>query len=351
MRVAVGLSGGVDSSVTITLLKSQGYDVLGLTMKIYDGSIPICGDASKKHACYGPGEEEDIETCKNLCKQLNVPYHVIDLSKEYLNNVIGYFKGEYLAGRTPNPCVRCNLTMKFGFLIERAKQTGIQFDYFATGHYARIKKIGNEFYLQKAVDPTKDQTYFIHSLSSEVLSHTMFPLGGFTKKEVREIAKKFNLPVSEKPDSQDFIDGGDYSVLFNEKFQPGNIVDENGTVLGRHTGIINYTIGQRKGLGITSEKPLYVKEIDPKRNVIVVTDNSHLFKSRLIAKNAQFRPFSDAPIYGKIRQKSEPALVYVKYNNGEIDATFDNPQRGITPGQFLVLYQEDCVVGYGTIEQ
>lgn len=350
-RIAVGLSGGVDSSTTIAMLQSQGHDVLGLTMKIYDGTIKI--HEGTKHACYGPGEKEDIEVCQRLANQLKVPYTVIDLSKEYNKTVIDYFRVEYEKGHTPNPCVMCNQAMKFGFLIRKAKEIGLDFEYFATGHYAQTEQVGNRIYLKRAVNKAKDQSYFLYRLPQETLRQVMFPLGGFTKSEVRAIAKMFNLEVADKPDSQDFIAGGDYSVLFN-KIEPGNIVDESGTILGHHSGIIHYTIGQRKGLDIKTGVPHYVKEINAERNEVIVTsDSNSLFNDRLVAQNAFLYDYpTSGSIFAKIRHNSNLAEVdslSFDPESKKLDIQFVDLQKSITPGQAVVLYQDDYVIGGGEI--
>ncbi len=351
-RIAVGLSGGVDSATTLALLKNQGHDVIGLTMKIWDGSVKIAEGA--KHACYGPGEEEDVEACDRLCRDYKVPYRVIDLSSEYNNTVLDYFRSAYLQGKTPNPCVKCNHEMKFGFLLSKAKELGLEFDYFATGHYAQIARHDDTFYLKTALDTKKDQTYFLFRLPQSTLKSVVFPLGDKTKEDVRLLAKHFGLEVAEKAESQDFIAGGDYSVLFKDSY-PGDIVGEDGTVLGRHRGIIHYTVGQRKGLGVPSNIPLFVKEINPEKNQIIVTTNERLFTESLVAKDAFMLPLPSSigsPIYAKIRQNHVPAMVKTHTFNhmeNKIYIEFYDPQRGVTPGQSLVLYQDGHVVGGGEI--
>jgi len=353
MKVAVGLSGGVDSSVVIELLKRQGHEVFGLTMKIYDGAIAI--QEGMKHACYGPGEKEDVEQCERLCKSLSVPYHVIDLCAEYKEKVLDYFKDEYLQGRTPNPCVICNYALKFGFLLERAKEFGLTFDAFATGHYARTVVRNGRLYLAKAKDLTKDQSYFIFRLDRNRLEKILFPLGEMTKSEVRDLAREFNLEVAEKPESQDFIAGGDYSPVFGDmKIEEGNIVSEDGTVLGTHKGIIHYTIGQRKGLGIAAPYPLYVKEINAKNNTVVVSENKGLFSDGLIADNVflidselKDKPFT---VQVRIRQKHNPEKATVTIQeDGSAKVIFEIAQRGVAPGQSCVFYDDDIVLGGGTI--
>jgi tRNA-specific 2-thiouridylase len=277
IKVAVGLSGGVDSSVAAALLRKQDYDVYGITMEIYDGSAHF--DGSAKHACYGPGEKEDIESAAAICEKLKIPFQIIDLRQEYKNHVIDYFRNEYLEGKTPNPCVVCNQKLKFGFLLEKARQAGCNFDYFATGHYARIVKSGNRFLLKRATDRLKDQTYFLYGLTPQQLARSLFPVGDHTKQQVREMARSLGLETADREESQDFIDGGDYSILFSQdEIKAGEIVDEKGQVLGEHRGIIHYTIGQRRGLGIASHQPLYVSRIDAANNRIIVSHHEHRSK-------------------------------------------------------------------------
>jgi tRNA-specific 2-thiouridylase len=355
VKIAVGLSGGVDSSVAAALLQKQGYDVVGLTMAIYDGSIPI--EASEKHACFGPGEEADIENAASVCKTLDIPFHVIDLKKEYQSHVIDYFRQEYLSGRTPNPCVKCNQQLKFGFLLEKAKISGVDFSFFATGHYARIEKSGDHYLLKRAADLTKDQSYFLYGLTSGQLSRIRFPLGDYTKPQVREMAREFGLETAEHPESQDFIDGGDYAVLFDKKDVPqGNIIDEKGNVLGKHRGIIHYTPGQRRGLGIAADRPLYVAKIDAENNTLVVSDRENLFSDGLIATgfypNAANQFDSPCPVMAKIRLNSTPVKATVfPLENHKTRIMFDEPQMAVAPGQSVVLYTDDTVFGGGIIEK
>ena len=213
-KVAVGLSGGVDTSVAAVLLKKKGHEIIGLTMEIFDGTMGMKEGA--KHACYGPGEKEDLESAAAFCRKIGIPFHRIDLRKEYRECVIDYFTSEYLEGRTPNPCIACNYKLKFGFLLEKARRAGVDFSFFATGHYARIKKSGDRFLLKRASDLSKDQSYFLYTLKPEQLSQILFPIGEFTKRQVREIARSLGLETADRPESQDFISGGDYSTLFDE---------------------------------------------------------------------------------------------------------------------------------------
>jgi tRNA-specific 2-thiouridylase len=353
--VAVGLSGGVDSSLAAALLKQAGYHVIGITMKIYSGAIKV--QQSQKHACYGPGEEEDIALATQLCDKLDIPYHVFDLHTEYETYVLDYFTREYKRGRTPNPCVVCNHQLKFGFLVDRAKEHGLTFDYFATGHYARIIHQNNTPKLVKARDAAKDQTYFLSRLPREQLNTVLFPLGDLTKKEVRELARDHQLNVAERAESQDFIAGGDYSPLFNpEDKQPGDIVDTNGNVLGQHSGIINYTIGQRKGLGIQSEKPLYVSKIDAEKNQLVVSEVDGLFNTALTATEINWLGITpqDLPKSVRIkprltRQDVPGTASLIAQDMLRID--FDDPQRAISPGQIVALYENDQVLCSAIIEK
>jgi len=353
--VAVGLSGGVDSSMAAVLLQEKGYDVIGLTMMTFDASMPVTD--SEKHACYGPGEEEDVKSAAAVCKKLGIPFHVIDLREDFRSHVIEYFRSEYLAGRTPNPCIVCNHKLKFGFLLEKTKELGVDFESFATGHYAQIGKSGGRFLLKRATDLSKDQTYFLYALTPEQLSHTLFPVGGLTKPQVREMALSLGLETADRPESQDFISAADYSSLFNEEeIEEGDIVDERGHILGRHRGIIHYTVGQRKGLGISSDRPLYVLRIDGPNNRIVVSHRERLYSKGLIAAGLNLiavdrldRPYR---VKAKIRlQHKEAAATLLPYENNKAKITFDKPQISVTPGQSAVFYTDDVVLGGGIIER
>ncbi len=353
-KVAVGLSGGVDSSVAAALLQQSRYEVVGVSMTIFDGSLAV--HENHKHACYGPGEKEDIAAAESVCKKLGIPFFTIDLRKEYQRHVIDHFRNEYLAGKTPNPCIVCNQRLKFGLLLERAKQSGLTFEFFATGHYARVEKSNGRYLLKKAADVSKDQSYFLYTLTAEQLSQTLFPLGRFKKTRVREIARSLGLKTADRPESQDFIAGGDYSLLFSEKeVKRGNIVDQSGNVLGKHRGIVHYTIGQRRGLGIAAQRPLYVTKIDAANNKIVVSAGEKLTSKGLIADDIHLiaidkldRPY---PVKVKIRlnQTAVDATV-LPYKNGKIKILFEKPQTSVCPGQHAVFYSADTVIGGGVIQ-
>jgi tRNA-specific 2-thiouridylase len=361
-RVAVGLSGGVDSAVTAALLAEQGYEVLGITMKIWSGAISV--PEGSKQACYGPDEAEDVEACEKLCASLGIQYLAIDLAKEYEELVLEYFRREYRAGRTPNPCIICNSELKFGFLVERAQALGLDFELFATGHYARIA-IDEEgrTRLRTALDAAKDQSYFLYRLGPETLSRVLFPLGELSKGEVRGIARRLGLEAAEKAESQDFIAGGDYSPLFAERPPAGgDIVDAEGRILGRHRGLPYYTIGQRRGLGIGAgiegnAEPLYVLALDSASNRVIVGPNRGLFTDGLLASD--FRLYGTRgegpPFRGlaKIRQNSRPApSSFEPGADGSCVVRFDESQRALAPGQSVVLYDEEgFVLGGGIIER
>jgi tRNA-specific 2-thiouridylase len=354
-KVAVGLSGGVDSSVAAALLKQSGYVVTGITMEIFDGSIAV--EETARHACYGPGEEDDVTAATAVCEKLAIPYSVIDLRREYRDHVIDYFRNEYLAGRTPNPCIVCNRRLKFGFLLEKAKAAGIDFEYFATGHYARIEKDEGRFLLRRAADGDKDQTYFLYGLTQQQLAHTIFPLGTHTKDRVREIAHSLGLETAYRLESQDFIAGRDYTPLFADgEIRQGDIVDVNGCLLGKHRGIIHYTIGQRRGLGIASDRPLYVMDIDAEKNRIIVGEKKNLYAKGLIASDLNFLAVASLDrsyeVKARIRLRHTAAAANLHpYRNDKVKVLFKEPQAAVTPGQSVVFYRGDTVFGGGIIEK
>ncbi len=354
-KVAIGLSGGVDSSVTAALLKKEGYEVSGLTMQIYDKNIKI--DVAGKSACYGPNKKNDLVSARTICESLNIPFYTVDLRKEFTEHVIEYFRREYLEGRTPNPCIVCNRILKFGFMLEKAKETGVDFDMFATGHYARIVEEGSRYLLKRPVDLSKDQTYFLYSLSQDQLSRIIFPLGGYNKTEVRDLARSMGLHTSDKPESQDFISGGDYTPFFKkDEIKEGDIVNKEGKVLGKHRGIIYYTVGQRKGLGIAAPNPLYVSEIDAENNRIIVSSQSEIMAGGLIAGDINLISTDklDKPVRVnvkiRVQHKAAPAELS-DLDDGRMKVIFDEPQLAVTPGQSAVFYDGDVVLGGGIIEK
>lgn len=351
------MSGGVDSSLAAALLKEQGYQVIGLTMKIYGGELT--GLSSRGHACYGPGEEEDIEMTAAVAEHLGIQLHVIDLHAEYREHVLSHFTAEYLAGRTPNPCTRCNPLLKFGFLLDKARASGITFDFFATGHYVRVcrDEQRGRYVLKKALDARKDQSYFLYALEPALLERLMFPLGAMSKQEVRSRADHLNLPVSKRPESQDFIEGGAYGDLFDESdVRPGPVIDCSGHRLGTHRGIIHYTIGQRRGIGIAHTEPLYVTAIDASSNAVIVGPKTALFSNGLYATGLHLLS-TDALTIGqsvqaRIRHNHSPAPATITFcDRSTVSITFEQPQLSVTPGQAVVLYDGDIVLGGAVIEK
>lgn len=354
-KVIIGLSGGVDSSVAAYLLKQQGYDVTGVTMSIWDGKPSLI--PSGKHACYGPDENAEIEEARKLASILDIPYQVFDCSQKYKTLVLDYFREEYLSGRTPNPCVKCNQLIKFGMLPDMAKMEGLDFDYFATGHYAIVELNAQRkrFLLKKGVDPRKDQTYFIYRLTQEQLSKILFPIGNMTKQEVKEIAAKINIPLSEKEESQDFY-SGDYRDLLDIKNTPGDIVNRKGNILGKHKGFWNFTIGQRKGLGVAYSEPLYVLSLDKEKNTVIVGIREEVMNSSFIVNDLNWIAFESLTepmeVNVKIRSAQNAASARIEpFEKDSVKVTFYLPKDSITPGQSAVFYQDDLVLGGGVIER
>ncbi|MFC1929078.1 tRNA 2-thiouridine(34) synthase MnmA [Chloroflexota bacterium] len=354
MKVVVAMSGGVDSSVAAALLKEKGYQVSGVTMKIWDGkTFPKNGT---RHGCYGPGEEEDIEDARRVAQILGIDFHAFDLRQEYKAEVLDYFCHEYLSGRTPNPCLRCNRKVKFDALLRKAQDSGIEFDHFATGHYARVEynKSKNRYLLKKAGDLAKDQSYFISLLSQAQLAHSLFPIGYYTKEEVRRMASDFGLGIDNKPESQDFIAGG-YAPLTGVAL-PGPILNKQGDMLGEHQGIAFYTIGQRRRLGISAKEPLYVINIDREKNAIIIGSKEEVYQDELIASGLNWVAIEELKqpikVKARIRYRHREAEAIVKPLSGDrVYVKFKEPQMAITPGQAVVFYHGDAVIGGGTIER
>lgn len=371
--VVVGLSGGVDSTLTALLLKQKGCKVIGVTMSLWDGKLDVDVNKTLHDSCYGPGEAEDIEQCRKFCEEQGFEYHVIDVKEAYHKEVLEYFKAEYRAGRTPNPCIRCNRYIKFGALQLGIKQLDVEYDYFCTGHYAKIVRpeeglYGSDvrpFMISSAMDQSKDQTYFVYRVPSDVLEKVRFPLANMEKKEVFRLAREYGLAAAEREESQDFIPEEYFDALFADKpAVPGDIVDLDGKILGKHRGIEHYTIGQRRGLGVSSSKPLYVHSIDPKNNLVVLASNEDLNADGLIADEfvwpGNIEPKESVEAFVKIRLASKPVpAVISRYEPEDGESfkgqpwkiTFQAPQRAVAPGQSVVMYKENVIIGGGIISK
>ena len=346
-RVAVAMSGGVDSSVAAALLIEAGYEVIGVTMQIWPSVQPAFG------GCCGL---EAVEDAKRVAYKLGFPHYVMNLRDIFARRVIADFCREYSLGRTPNPCIRCNQYIKFDALLERVKE--LDADFIATGHYARIEQSPDGYRLLKAVDPTKDQSYFLYTLGQKELQHLLLPLGNLHKVEVRELAAKLRLPVSAKRDSQDvcFIPDNDYRSFLASRIslKSGDIVDTEGKVLGKHRGLAQYTVGQRQGLGLASNRRLYVTKLDATSNRLVVGTKDQLLSDALIASKLSWvsGKVSNEPISitAKVRYKSPETTARLRLKNGVAEVQFYQPQWAITPGQSVVFYQGDAVLGGGIIQ-
>ncbi len=354
-KVVVGMSGGVDSSVAAYLLKEQGYDVIGVTMQIWQDEE----EAAKEEngGCCGLTAVDDA---RRVAQHLDIPYYVMNFKKEFKCKVMDYFVEEYLHGRTPNPCIACNRYVKWEALLARSMEIGA--DYIATGHYARIDKLPNGRYaIRNSVTAAKDQTYALYNLTQFQLEHTLMPVGEYAKDEIREIAMKANLPVAHKPDSQEicFVPDNDYAGFIERECQgnvpgPGNFVTKDGIIIGQHKGITHYTIGQRKGLKLAMGHPVFVTEIRPETDEVVIGENEDVFTTELCCKNVNYMALEEfnepRRFLGKIRYSHKGAYCTVyPLGNGIIKCVFEEPVRAVTPGQAVVLYEGECVALGGTI--
>ncbi|MDD6516284.1 MULTISPECIES: tRNA 2-thiouridine(34) synthase MnmA [Lachnospiraceae] len=353
-KVVVGMSGGVDSSVAAYLLKEQGYDVIGVTMQIWQDEEETVQE--ENGGCCGLSAVEDA---RRVAAALDIPYYVMNFKKEFQKYVIDYFMDEYLNGRTPNPCIACNRYVKWEALLTRSMEIGA--DYIATGHYARIDVLPNGRYaIKHSATRMKDQTYALYNLTQDQLKRTLMPVGEYSKEEIRAIAEKIHLKVASKPDSQDicFVPDGDYAEFIRRESKKevpeGNFVSTDGKILGRHKGITHYTVGQRKGLGLSLGHPAFVLEIRPETNEVVIGTNEESMTRFVKANRLNFMAVEDIEgemrAFGKIRYNHKGAPCTVKRTGeDEILCTFDEPVRAVTPGQALVLYDGDYVLGGGTI--
>uniref|UniRef100_UPI00332099C6 tRNA 2-thiouridine(34) synthase MnmA n=1 Tax=Enterocloster clostridioformis TaxID=1531 RepID=UPI00332099C6 len=354
-KVVVGMSGGVDSSVAAWLLKEQGYDVIGVTMQIWQDEDTEVQEA--EGGCCGLSAVDDA---RRVAMDLGIPYYVMNFKEEFRKNVMDYFAGEYVEGRTPNPCIACNRHVKWESLLRRSMAIGA--DYIATGHYAQIDRLpGGRYSLKISVTAAKDQTYALYNLTQEQLSHTLMPVGSYHKEEIRDMAERLGLPVAHKPDSQEicFIPDHDYASFIEEytgrELPPGNFVDLDGNVLGRHRGITHYTVGQRKGLNLSMGRPVFVVEIRPETNEVVIGDNQDVFTNVLRCDKLNWMAVDglhgkSMDVLAKIRysHKGSPCTIR-EIGNDMVECRFHEPVRAVTPGQAVVFYDGDYVAGGGTI--
>lgn len=353
-KVVVGMSGGVDSSVAAYLLKEQGYDVIGITMQVWQQDDDF---TEREGGCCSLSAVNDA---RRVCDILQIPFYVMNFRDIFKANVIDYFIDEYMEGRTPNPCIACNKYIKFDTFLQKA--IGIGAEYIATGHYASVDKINDRYVLKRSLDAKKDQTYALYNLTQEQLSHILMPCGGYTKDKIREIAKNIGLEVHNKKDSEEicFISDNDHGGYIKrrkpDEVKEGNFVDKNGNILGRHKGIVYYTIGQRKGLGLALGKPVFVTDIIPWKNEIVLGDEEDIFKTDFVIKDTNFIPFDKLTekmsVEAKIRYsaKAAPAAI-IPLGDGKVEVHFAEKQRAITKGQSAVFYNGEIVVGGGVIEK
>lgn len=354
-KVMIGMSGGVDSSVAAAILLQKGYEVIGVTMQIWQES-----DGGRKHED-GCCSLSAVDDARRVANKLGIPYYVMNFRDIFKEKVIDYFTAEYIKGRTPNPCIACNRFVKFEALLDKATAMGI--DYIATGHYARVefdKKLGR-YLLKKSATDRKDQTYALYTLTQNQLSHTLMPVGDYHKERIREMAAELGLAVASKPDSQEicFVDDNNYGRYVSEntdyKIKSGCFTDVEGNILGKHNGIIHYTVGQRKGLGITFGKPMYVKSVNAENDTVVLADEKEIFSNELTASDLNFISIDkldgDMKVTAKIRYsaKEVPAVISM-LGDSRVKVAFESPVRAVTPGQAVVFYDGENVVGGGTID-
>ena len=355
-KVAVGMSGGVDSSVAAYLLKEQGYDVIGVTMQIWQDEDPLA--QAENGGCCGLSAVDDA---RRVADRLGIPYYVLNFKREFKENVIDYFMDEYMHARTPNPCIACNRYVKWEALLNRARELGC--DYIATGHYARVVQLDNGRYaLKKSATDRKDQTYALYNLTQEQLAHTLMPVGEYEKEQIREIAAKIGLLIANKPDSQEicFVPDNDYAGYIEREsgktFPKGNFVDLEGNILGTHKGIIHYTIGQRKGLGLSMGSPVFVVDIRPETNEVVIGSNLDTFHDSLYAGKVNLMSVDalegERQVVAKIRYSHKGAPCRIKMvDEDTVLCKFEEPVRAITPGQAVVFYDGDIVLGGAVIDR
>ncbi len=352
MKILVGMSGGIDSSAAALLLQQQGHEVIGATMSLYNSNNPITSHMSGT-ACFGPNEEATIKEAREVCRKLDIPFHVIDCSLQYEKYVLDNFIDEYKGGRTPNPCIWCNSYIKFGALLDGARLSNIEFDAYATGHYVKVVEYNNRFALAAADDQKKDQSYFLYRLRQDQLAHIIFPLGGMTKVQSKEIGLKHGFFGSEKKESQDFY-SGHYTDLIDWPDREGKIVSWSGKVLGVHKGYWHYTIGQRKGLGVSADAPLYVISLDSSSNTVTVGYEEETYTHSLIAHSPSWMAIETLreplEVIAKIRSTSAgKAATIEKIENDRVLVTFKEPQMAITSGQSVVFYTHEKIVLGGAI--